>query len=157
MPTLSHPSEQFPGPPSVTLEVPDGWVPVRVPGTLLAARASAVAEGFAPHVVVRGFSRDRSCTMGRIVGELRDAVLARRDGEIDEPFTVDLGAVPFVGVSVSWTDERIGTVVQTHLFAGARRSGLVELVQVAGSVAGADLDAQYGALQEVMQTVRVTR
>ena len=36
--TLTYPSVSVPGPPSVTVDIPDGWSAVRVPGTLLAAR-----------------------------------------------------------------------------------------------------------------------
>jgi hypothetical protein len=60
-------------------------------------------------------------------------------------------------VSVSWTDDRVGDVVQAHLFAGARRGQVVDLVQVTGSVGGEDAGTEYDTVQQVMQTVRVTR
>lgn len=51
MSTLVYPSPDFPGLPSVALEVPDGWEPAHAPGTTLAARLPR--EGaFAPNVVV---------------------------------------------------------------------------------------------------------
>lgn len=39
--TLSHPSRQFPGPPSVAVETPAEWSAVWVPCTLLAARRTS--------------------------------------------------------------------------------------------------------------------
>ena len=62
-----------------------------------------------------------------------------------------------VGVNVSWRDEAVGDVVQAHLFAGARRGQVVDLLQVTGSVGGPDAGREYTGIQRVMQTVRVTR
>ena len=157
MTTLTYPSAQFPGPPSISVDIPEGWAPVRVPGTLLAARRAGTAGRFAPNVVVRGFTRSGDFTMGRALGELRAYVDERNDGQMDAPFTLDIDGVPFVGVNVSWTDDRVGDVVQAHLFAGARRGQVIDLIQVTGSVGGEQVDAEYDTVQELMQTVRVTR
>jgi hypothetical protein len=157
MTTLTYPSAQFPGPPSVSVQIPDGWAPVRVPGTLLAARRAESDGRFAPNVVVRGFTRSGDFTIGRALGELKAYVDERTDGEMDAPFSVEIEDVPFVGVNVSWTDEKVGDVVQAHLFAGARRGQVVDLIQVTGSVGGEQVSSDYETLQQLMQTVRVTR
>ena len=51
MSTLAYPSADFPGQPSVALEVPEGWEPVHAPGTTMAARLPR-ADAFSPNVVV---------------------------------------------------------------------------------------------------------
>ncbi len=157
MSTLKYPSEQFPGPPSITVDIPDGWSPVRVPGTLLAARRAQKGDTFAPNLVIRGSTRSAEFTIGRALAELEAFVRERPDGEMDEPFEVEIAEVPFVGVNVSWTDETVGDVVQAHLFAGARRGQVVDLIQVTGSVGGPEVEVEYSTLQQLMQTVRVTR
>jgi hypothetical protein len=157
MATLTYPSAQFPGPPSVSVDIPEGWAPVRVPGTLLAARRADTSGRFAPNLVVRGFTRSGDFTIGRALAELRAYVDDRSDGQMDAPFALEIEQVPFVGVNVSWTDERVGDVVQAHLFAGARRGQVVDLIQVTGSVGGAQVGSEYDTLQQLMQTVRVTR
>jgi hypothetical protein len=157
MAILKYPSEQFPGPPSVTVEIPEEWSAVRVPGTLLAARRRVSAEKFAPNIVVRGFTRSGDFTIGRALAELRAFIEGMSEGEMDQPFELEIDEVPFVGVNVSWTDEKVGDVVQAHLFAGARRGQVVDLIQVTGSVGGPDVGEEYERLQGVMQTVRVTR
>jgi hypothetical protein len=155
--TLAYPSPQFPGPPTVAVDIPADWSPVRVAGTLLAARRTASESAFAPNVVVRGFTRSNQFTIGRALGELAAYVARQDDGEMETPFEVEIERVPFVGVNVSWTDEAIGDVVQAHLFAGARRGQVVDLIQVTGSVGGPDAESEYTAIQQVMQTVRVKR
>jgi hypothetical protein len=155
--TLAYPSAQFPGPPTVSIDIPREWSPVRVAGTLLAARRTSSAGAFAPNVVVRGFTRSSQFTIGRALGELQAYVAGQQDGEVESPFEVEIARVPFVGVNVSWTDDTIGDVVQAHLFAGARRGQVVDLLQVTGSVGGPDAEAEYPEIQQVMQTVRVRR
>jgi hypothetical protein len=157
MPTLTYPSTQFPGPPSVAIDIPEDWTGVRVPGTLVAARRKESTGRFAPNLVIRGFTRSGQFTIGMALRELGDFVKERPEGTMDPPFEVEIAEVPFVGVNVSWTDERVGDVVQAHLFAGARRGQVVDLVQVTGSVGGQDAGTEYDTVQQVMQTVRVTR
>lgn len=156
MPELSYPSDTFPGPPSVTLDAPDTWGPVRVGGTLLACRKIESDDSFAPNVVVRGFQRTSDFTMRSAVAELKDFVDRQPDGSLDDPFEIELGEVPFVGVNVSWNDPEIGTIVQIHLFAGSRRGRIVDLVQATGSVGGAGAEAGYAEVQRILQTVRVS-
>jgi len=41
-----YPSRDIPGPPSVAVDVPEGWMPVPAPGTALAAKLPRVeADG----------------------------------------------------------------------------------------------------------------
>jgi hypothetical protein len=157
MPELSYPSEVFPGPPGVTIDAPDTWAPVRVGGTLLACRRIDSDHGFAPNVVVRGFQRTGDFTMREALAELRAFVDEQPEGHVDEPFELTLGEVPFLGVNVSWSDPDIGMIVQIHLFAGSRRGRIVDLVQATGSVGGGDAQSAYAEVQQVLQTIRVTK
>ena len=157
MAELRYPSEVFPGPPGVTIEVPESWGPVRVGGTLLACRRIQSDHGFAPNVVIRGFQRTGDFTMRHALGELRAFVSGQESGHVDEPFELQLGEVPFVGVNVSWKDPEIATIVQIHLFAGSRRGRIVDLVQATGSVGGGDAQSAYAEVQQILQTIRVTR
>lgn len=155
MPQLTYPSDTFPGPPSVTIDVPETWAPVRVGGTLMSCRRIEGDRGFAPNVVIRGFQRSADFTMRDALAELRGFVAEQQDGTVDEPFDIDLGGAPFLGVNVFWTDPQIGTVVQIHLFNSSRRGRVVDLVQATGSVGGDDAQSSYGEVQQVLQTVRI--
>ncbi|HIZ98222.1 MAG TPA: hypothetical protein H9805_06525 [Candidatus Janibacter merdipullorum] len=157
MPQLKYPSDTFPGPPSVTVDTPETWAPVRVGGTLLACRRIDSDQGFAPNVVVRGFQRSSDFTMRHALAELRGFVDEQGSGTVDEPFELELGGVPFLGVNVSWVDPEIGTVVQIHLFAGSRRGRIVDLVQATGSVGGDDAQSSYGEVQQILQTIRIVK
>ena len=95
--------------------------------------------------------------MRHALGELRGFVDQQGSGNVDEPFELELGEVPFLGVNVSWTDPEIGTVVQIHLFAGSRRGRIVDLVQATGSVGGDDAQNSYGEVQQILQTIRIVK
>ena len=64
---------------------------------------------------------------------------------------------PSSGSTSRGATSAVGDVVQAHLFAGARRGQVVDLIQVTGSVGGEQVAAEYSSLQTLMQTVRVTR
>lgn len=157
MSTLSYPSEAFPGPPEVALDIPDGWSPLRVSGTLLGCRRIVSHQGIAPHVVIRGSRRSVDYTERRALQELRDFVDAQPEGRVDDPFEIELDGTPFVGVTVSWKDPEIGTIVQIHLFTCSRRDRGVDLIQATGSVAGSDVRSAYADVQQILRTIRVSR
>lgn len=156
MTQLESPSPTFPGPPRVSLDVPEDWSPVPMAGTLLAARGP-LTDGLASNVVIRHHTRPLGYSVPTALGDLRAFADQQPEGEMDEPFTLDLGGTPVVGVNVSWTDPKAGDVVQVHLFAGTRLEGLVHVVQVTGSVGGTDVQQDYAQLQGILQTVRIER
>jgi len=156
MSTLAYPSPDFPGPPSVSLDVPSGWVPAQVPGTNLAA--TLPREGaFAPNVVVSV----ESCDPGFVEAQSlsRIASLAKsRGGTTSEPYAAELGGARFVGCDATWPDEDVETILQANLFHVVRpaRSGAVSwVIQVSGSVGGPTAEQDYALIRSVIATVRV--
>jgi hypothetical protein len=157
MTSLTHPSVDFPGPPTVTLEVPDGWEPVHRPGLLLAAKLPREGR-FAPNVVVGveacppGFSAEEP------MGRMRE--LARsRAGQASETYAAQLGEHEFVGCDSTWPDETLETILQANLFhvlwpRGTDHPGW--LVQLTGAVAGPSAEADYELIRDVIMTARVT-
>lgn len=52
MVTVSYPSQDFPAPLPIALEIPEGWVSIHVPYMLISARSNLDYEGFKPNVTV---------------------------------------------------------------------------------------------------------
>ncbi len=157
MSTLAYPSADFPGPPSVALEVPDGWEPAHAPGTTLAARLPRDGT-FAPNVVVS----IKQCGPSFRIEDSLDQVASMatsRGGAVSEPYAADLGGAQFVGCDATWPDADVETVLQANLFhlvtSGAPGAG-AHLVQLTGAVGGADAVTDYELVREVLTTVRVT-
>ncbi|TQM55143.1 hypothetical protein [Humibacillus xanthopallidus] len=153
MSTLAYPSPDFPGPPSVTLEVDDGWEPVHAPGTMLAARLPR-DEGFCPNVVVtlEPCARDHA-----IEGSLEQVrtLAAARGGGVSEPYAAELGGAHFVGCDATWPDPEVERVLGANLFHVAGAGETAYLVQLTGAVGGADAEADYDLVRGVLTTVRV--
>jgi hypothetical protein len=100
MTTLTHPSEQFPGPWTVGLDVPDAWVPVHRPGLLLAAKLPR--EGpFAPNVVVNIDECAPGMGIETPMARMREMALPRT-GQASDANAAQLGEREFVGLDLSW-------------------------------------------------------
>ena len=160
MSTLAYPSADFPGQPSVALEVPEGWEPAHAPGTTMAARLPR--EGaFAPNVVV---TIEQCGPAFRIEDSLEQiaSLATSRGGAVSDAYAADLGGAQFVGCDATWPDDDVETVLQANLFhlvtSGASGASEVpaHLVQLTGAVGGADAVADYELIRQVLTTARVT-
>jgi hypothetical protein len=56
---------------------------------------------------------------------------------------------------MSWVDDRAGTVLQAHLLGGIPSGPFVQLVQVTGSVGGAQASADYPTVKTIMNSLTV--
>ncbi len=157
MTTLTYPSEVNPGPPALSLDVPDGWEQLAVPQTLLATREPANAGAFATNIVARLVQRGSVTTPEEIVAELGEHVRVRPDGEIGAPYAVDLAGRRWTAVNLTYGDAEHGVVHQLHLFTGETRGALVSLVQVTATFAAARQEEQIGVIRRVLATLRVGR
>lgn len=157
MTSLTYPSVDFPGPPTVSLEAPEGWEPVRRAGILLAAKLPREGR-FAPNVVVGLEPCPPGFTVEEPMGRMRE--LARsRSGEASQAYAAVLGEHEFVGCDSTWPDETLETVLQANLFhvlwpRGTEHPGW--LIQLTGAVAGSTAETDYELIRDVIMTARVT-
>jgi hypothetical protein len=157
MTTLTHPSALFPGPPTVSLDVPDGWVPVHRPGLLLAAKLPR--EGaFAPNVVVNVEAYVPGAGVEAPMARMREMAQSR-SGHASEPYAAQLGDREFVGLDASWPDDDVETILQANLFHVVEpedEAGPRWLIQLTGAVGGPTAEQDYDLVREVILTTRVT-
>lgn len=157
MSTLAYPSADFPGQPSVALEVPDGWEPAHAPGTTMAARLPRDG-GFAPNVLVTIASCGPEFDVQESLEQIA-SLATSRGGTVSEPYAADLGGAQFVGCDATWPDPDVETVLQANLFhlvrSGSPDAG-AHVVQLTGAVGGPDAVDDYELIRQVLTTVRVT-
>ena len=157
MTTLSYPSDRFPAPPSVTIDIPDDWEPVSVPAVALAAKQGGGQQAFTANVIVRLGTRPGLDQPADALMELAGAVQGRQDATVGEMQHVELGGLPFVRVDVAWTDPRGIAIRQHHLFTGLpREDGLQDFVHLTGSVGGPEADSDEAVVIKVLESVRVS-
>ena len=158
MSTLSFPSDRFPAPPAVSIDVPDTWEPVSAPAVALAAKQAEVNADFTPNVIVRLGTRPENDQPADALMELRGSVDARPQAEVGEVRTVQINDQEFHRVDVSWVDPQFGTIRQIPAFASLpREDSLQDFVHVTGSAGGAGVDADVPVVEQVIASTRITR
>ena len=154
MPVLAYPGPAAPSPPSVTVEVPDGWDAVPAGPDLLRARGTGAA-GEPVEVTVRSHTGPAGYAATDLVDALADDA-SRPGTEVEPSFVVEIGGREWVARNISW-DESTGPVVEVHLAAAVEGDAddVSRLVLATGRVRGATLDADYDVLQSVLETLVV--
>ena len=155
MSILAFPSDEFPAQPAVTLRIPQDWEPVHAPGAVMAARSASDDGAFVPNVVVRIERRPVGFEVADALAELTQLVAERHQGTISASSKVELDGRPFVGCDLSWVDDRVGTVLQTHLFGVVASDPYLQLVQVTGSVGGAQALRDHPIVAAIMRSLTV--
>lgn len=155
MTNLAFPSAEFPAQPAIALQIPPDWTPVHAPGAVMAARSAAEDGGFVPNVVVRIERRPPDFEITDALAELKQYAAARAQGTTSEPYESELDGRAFVGCDLSWVDDQVGTVLQAHLFGAVPSGPFLQLVQVTGSVGGAQAGEDYPTVTTIMKSLTV--
>lgn len=156
MPTVTYPSLVVPGPPRVDLEMPEGWIQVWAPDTLVAIRDDAQGtDHFLANLVVRHYQRLAPFGPDEITAELGEYAGQRQQGRLGGLDTREVAGRDFVGAEVSFVDPQAGTVVQTHWFSTRQRQDVLDVVQVTGSFAGSRREADHATLERILESIRL--
>lgn len=150
--TVSFPSEQFPAYPAISVEAPEGWTPIVVPGMVLALGRTPEPDVFRANVVVavsRFPAGYELSTASKSVVEkfasLADAHEIGRD-------TATIDGVEWFHIESTFSDPRVGTLVQSAHLSIVDHGSVVDLVQVTGTVTGTQ--AHENGLGEVREIQR---
>lgn len=155
MTTVGYPSEVVPGPPPVTLDMPDGWTQVWVPETLIAIRDDAPGGHFLANVVVRFHQRLGDFGPEEVRAELSGHAAQRRDGELGPLEQRDVDGREWVGADLAFVDDEAGSVGQVHWFSARSRDDVTDVIQVTGSYARSRRDTDYATIDAIIDTIRV--
>lgn len=149
------PSEVFPGYPTVSVEHPDTWSPVLLPTSPLALARTAAEGEFRPNVVV-AFARVRgSATLPDVSAD----VIAKFTGlpgyeEVGRSEEQTAGVAVF-RIEGSFSDPRVGTLVQAVRMVLIPRGEVSDVVQVTGTCAATQVEAVYGEIRSILASVAV--
>lgn len=153
---ISYPSAEFPAPVSLSLELPDGWVGRPTSGTVLAAFKPGAADEFTPNVVV---------TTSRFGGDYRleaaTAVVEQSVNEIPDVAvlgseTLDIAGFPGFRIEFSFTDPRVGTLVQAVRVVVIPNGEVSDLVTVTGSTTATQAQTLWPELRAVQESLTAT-
>lgn len=156
MPTVTYPSPVVPGPPRIHLEMPDGWIQVWAPDTLVALRDDAQGtDHFLANLVVRHYQRMAPFGADEITAELGEYAGQRQRGTLGALRSRELDGRDAVGAEVSFVDPQAGTVAQTHWFSTRQRRDVLDVVQVTGSFAGSRREADGAVVDRIIDSIRL--
>ena len=156
MTTITYPSDVVPGPPPVTLEMPEGWVQVWTPETLVSIRDGAEGgEHFLANVIVRFYQRLAPFGPDEIHAELGEYVAQRREGKLGVLKHQDVGGREFVGADLAFVDDAAGTVGQVHWFTAQQQNDVLDVIQVTGSYAGSRQETDYPTIDRIVDSIRI--
>ena len=96
MTRVEYPSAAVPGPPSLSLDITEGWSQVVVAGSLLAVRRDGTSSESQPNIVVTYIERELSFTPQDLVGEIGEALSRQTEGVSKPAYPALLGGHDFV-------------------------------------------------------------
>lgn len=153
---LAYPSADFPATVGVSIDCPDGWVPLPEVALPIALARVAQAGEFRPNVIVV-VSRSRKPFT---VQQAADEVVSKLTGV--EGFTemgrqdIEVGGLPGFRIEGAFPDASGGTLVQAVRTTVVDRGPVVDLVQVTGSCAGHQAAQVLAEIRAIQESLRIT-
>ncbi len=156
MTTLRYPSDAFPAPSSVLLDVPNDWLPIAGTSALIAVGAPPPEGSYRPNVIVTwsrtapGFDIDQA---------LNDLVERYRTVERD-PEVIGTGEASVDGRSArlceaSFVHELAGTLVQSNLLLAVEYANYADLLVSCGTCAANQIEDSFASVRAAVRSLRL--
>ncbi|GAA1287866.1 MULTISPECIES: hypothetical protein [Brachybacterium] len=153
---IAYPSADFPGPPTITVGIPDDWETLTVPGVHLAAAQPHVDGQFRANIVVtvQRFGPDFTDQDARAGLEQRKSSLPGLE-ELGTG-TVDVDGTSWTTSEYSYTQPGHTTVVQSARYTLVDRGGVAkDIVEIVGSCGAESAGDEAEIVRSIQDTVTV--
>jgi len=155
--SISYPSAEFPGPPRITVEIPDAWQTLTVPGVQLAVAQPRVEGSFRANVVVtvQRFGAEFTLEAAQAGLEQRKAALP----ELEELGTgeIDVEGTTWIASEYGYTQPGRPTVVQAARYAVfARGEVATDVVEIVGSCGAESAEEEIELVRSIQDSVSVS-
>lgn len=150
--TLTFPSDSAPAFPAVSLELPDDWAAFGTAGAVLAAGRAVPSGEFRPNVIVAVSRFGAGFTLEQATAEVT-AQVAAIEGvvELGRDTLEVLGTEGF-RIEFSYTDERVGTLMQAVRIAVIENGPVTDLVQITATATGEQATTLWGELRDIQSS-----
>ncbi len=151
---IEFPSADFPGPPRISLQVPDDWETLTVPGVQVAVAQPRVEGQFRANVVVtvQRFGPEFTLEAARAGLERRKAALP----ELEELGTGELEVEgnTWIASEYGYTQPGRPTVVQAARYAVIDRGGVAkDVLEIVGSCGAESADEEIETVRSIQDSV----
>ncbi|RFA17256.1 hypothetical protein B7R21_00520 [Subtercola boreus] len=155
--TLVFPSDSAPAYPSISLELPDDWASFGAAGAVIAAGRAAPSGEFRPNVIVAVSRFGAGYTLEQATAEVTAQVTSIEG-------VVELGrdTLPVLGgegfrIEFSYTDARVGTLMQGVRIAVIENGPVTDLVQITATATGEQATTLWGELRDIQSSAALAR
>lgn len=152
---LTYPSKDFPGPPVVTMDCPDGWSPIRLAGAQLAVGVDVQEGQFRPNVVVVVSRMADDQTLETTVADMTARVEAIDGYEEGVRESLQVAGHPGFRLECAWSDPTVGTVAQAVRVAVVEHDGVRDLVQVTGTARSTQVEVVWPWVRAIQDSVTI--
>ncbi len=155
--SIEYPSADFPGPPRITVQIPDDWETLTVPGVQVAAAQPRVEGTFRANVVVtvQRFGPEFTLEAARAGLDQRKAALP----ELEELGTgeIEVDGTTWIASEYGYTQPGRPTVVQAARYAIIDRGGVAtDVLEIVGSCGAESADDEIETVRTIQDSLRVT-
>ncbi|HEX7349947.1 hypothetical protein [Brachybacterium sp.] len=154
---VEYPSADFPGPPRISLEVPDDWETLTVPGVQLAVAQPRVDGQFRANVVVtvQRFGPEFTLQAAKAGLEQRKAALP----ELEELGTgeIEVEGTTWIASEYGYTQPGRPTVVQAARYAVVDRDGVAkDVLEIVGSCGAESADDEIETVRTIQDSLSLS-
>lgn len=152
--SISYPSDEFPGWPAITVELPSLWSGTHVASTLMAARRVVDDGQFMSNVIVRAQRVGRDVDLAAAAKVVDDGVVQLEEvQDIGRSFIETAGRQAY-SREFAYRHPQVGTVGQAWRIFVVEHDGVTDLVELVGTVSAART-ADLAEVRAIMDSVRI--
>lgn len=156
--SVSYPSAEFPAPPQVTVEVPDDWEMLTVPGVQMALAQPRQEGKFRANVVVtvQRFGPEFSLESAKEGLEQRKSALP----ELEELGTgeIDVEGTTWIASEYGYTQPGRPTVVQAARYAVVARGDVAtDVIEIVGSCGAESAEEEIEQVRTIQDSVQLAQ
>ncbi len=149
------PSPRFPDFPSISVEVPEGWTPSSVPGTLMAVVKQRGPEEFSPNVVITA-SRGVGTSWEEAETAVDEYVLGLAEVESTPRERVVLSDRRWSVLEFAHVSAAVGTVFQVIGVSLVENGPFTDSIRVTGSAAPVDVRELASVIRGIIASTEIS-
>ncbi|AJT42374.1 hypothetical protein [Psychromicrobium lacuslunae] len=150
------PSAQFPGFPSVSVEVPEGWLPRAVQDTLAAWVRPEESGEFASNLVLSITRLATPRSLAEATESIEQATSQLNEVELFDSVDVTLNGQDWHVHEYVFVHPQVGTLIQVMAVASIQSGEFTDTVQLTGSISPANQERDVDAVRDIIRSAEVT-
>lgn len=152
--SISYPSADFPGPSRVTVQVPDDWETLTVPGVQLAVAQPRVEGRFRANVVVTVQRFGAEFTLGAAQAGLEQRKAALPELEELGTGEIEVEGRTWIASEYGYTQPGRSTVVQAARYAVVPRGDVAtDVIEIVGSCGAESAEEEIELVRSIQDSV----